>query len=229
MARPDGLTKFGEIAGAEMRWRYTREHPYGDGRTGERWLLPSFLDKLTACFVELGFMCRLGAPRIIVSAGAYVAKRGRHGEGRALDIDALWWTKKRGANRILVTKAFSKNPAVYLGVEAQLRRHCGTVLGYLYNRKHRGHWHIDDGSRVGYRATSYSRVLFVQASLLHIWGIDVGDLDGESGRRTRGGIHEISQRLLFSKPLSDPMTWQRYLFVTAVEGMSRIDKLPASL
>jgi hypothetical protein len=232
------MVKFSRIAGAEMRWRYMKKHSYGWGRTGSRPLRKPILDKLTAAFVDMGFMCQLGTPSAIVSAGAWVpesARRGptdKHVQGRAIDIDALHWSVVSGtmeSPRILLTQKYPDYPAFYLGVEACFRRYFGTVLGWLYNNAHKGHWHIDDGSKVCYRASSESRVKFVQASLHHIWHVNVGSHDGKVGSKTRAGIKRVREFLNLTKPLTDAESWQRYLMATAITGMSKVDSLDRSL
>jgi hypothetical protein len=231
------MTTFGSIAGAQMRWRKMPKYKYGDGRMGKRKLRPAVYNKLVAAFMDMGFMCKLGVPKVIVSAGAKVPqtkKRGpndKHVQGRAIDIDALWWwdIDVPNSQQILLTDNYPDYPAFYLGVEACFRRYFGTVLGWLYNNAHKGHWHIDDGSKVCYRASSESRAKFVQASLAHIWEHPVGKHDGEVGKKTRAGISYIKGFLGLTKPLTDAASWQRYLMATAITGMSRVDSLDRSL
>jgi hypothetical protein len=232
MARPEGLVQFDKIVTADMRWRYMKKYPYGDGRTGERWIKPSFLAKLTECFVDMGFLCPLGLPATIVSAGPYGSKAGRHGEGRALDIDALHWFKRAGtmkSPRILVTNRYENYPSFYLGVEAHLRKYFGTVLGWHYNAAHKGHWHIDDGSRVGFRTNSHARVSFVQATVLVLWGLNPGPIDGKWGPQTKRAVAGVRTFLRLSKPLTDPLAWQRFLLAASITGMKGIDTLDKSL
>lgn len=219
--RPAGMEKFDHINSAKMVWRHFKTKPYGDGRPGARQSMPHFLGTLRGCFMELGLLCPLGHPTKIVSAGAYVAKAGRHGEGRAIDIDALWWIVRAGtmeSPRILVTKSYKSCAAFYLGVEAHFRRFFGTVLGWTYDDDHKGHWHIDDGKLVGYRKTQMYRN-FVSAARLHVWKSPPDE-----------PIESILQRLQIPGPLSSQSNWQRFLLATAIQGMNMgIDSLKKTL
>jgi len=216
--RPAGMEKFDHINSAEVVWRHFATKPYGDGRPGIRWSMPNFLSTLCGCFMELGLLCPLGHPTKIVSAGAYTPKEGRHGEGRAIDIDALWWTVRAGvmeSPRILLTKSYKACPAFYLGVEAHFRRFFGTVLGWTYNDDHKGHWHIDDGKPTGYRKTQMYQN-FVSAARLHIWN--------------NAPIEDILQHLQIPGTLINKSSWQRFLLATAIQGMNNgVDSLKRSL
>ena len=235
MAKPAGMEKFDHINSAEVVWRHAKTHPYGDGRKGARWDLPSFLGTLRGCFFELGMLCPLGHPTKIVSAGAYTPKAGRHGEGRAIDIDALWWTVTAGvmtSPRILVTRSYLKHPAFYLGVEAHFRRFFGIVLGWNYNADHKGHWHIDDGHPVRFVASSHMCTTFVQAALEHVWRLTFDKPAGKKAAAAamREPLAEVLRDLRIDKPLTDAGAWQRFLLATSIQGMNMgVDTLVKSL
>ena len=161
-----------------------------------------FYGKLSACFAELWTVA--GTADVITSAGAYHEKPGFHGKGRAFDLDALFWP-----GRTLVTR--DDHNDLYLGVEAVIRRHFGTVLDYLYNAAHRDHYHFDDGSRVGFRSSSRSMVLYAQAALNAFEGAGLA-IDGIWGPLTRGALKR-------SEPdVANPESWRGLLLRWAREG-----------
>ena len=190
---PSDLVTFRELAGAAIHYARAPVAEYGTRGKGPRAqrLKLAFLTALEDAMSELWYLHPWGRAEVVVSAGAYVAKAGRHGLGRAYDIDALWWPvgvegptgAQREVVRRLVTLDAPRQWAHYLAVECVLRRHFGTVLGYAYNRAHRDHWHVDDGSPVGWYPRSKSRCLAVQGCLAHIWGEPVA-IDGVWGPRT---------------------------------------------
>ena len=104
-----------------------------------------FQKQLDSMFDELWLKCPFGKAEVITSAGAFVEKPGQHGKGRALDIDGIFW-----AERDFVTLRYPKDTKFYLGVEAILKKHFGTVLDYNYNKDHHDHFHVDNGSNVGF-------------------------------------------------------------------------------
>ncbi len=177
----------------------------------------AFYAKLDACFTELWRVCPEGRPMAVASAGAQVAKSGQHGLGRAFDLDGIFWPGKS-----FVTKKFPEDPAYYLGVEAILRKHFGIVLDYNYNSAHRDHFHIDDGSTVGYKTTR-SHTVFVQAACFHVMDIEVkGGIDGVSGKNTRTALDAACAKLGVSTPLTTPANWLAFLDGIATTGMTKI-------
>src|ERR1700686_1717904 len=184
------MTSFSSLAGVPVNYAREPVAPYGTrGRPHTFNCTPGFLLKLEVCFDELFRVSPLGQAEIITSAGTLVDKPGFHGLGRAFDLDALFWP-----GRDFITLRFPTDEKFYLGVEAVLRKHFGTVLNYLYNADHHGHLHADDGTEVGFVRSSKSRVLFVQAALTHVLGVPVG-IDGAYGPETEGGLRTAFARL----------------------------------
>ena len=174
----------------------------------------AFYLKLEACFSELWRVCPQGRAQAIVSAGAYVNKPGYHGMGRAFDLDAIFWPGKT-----FITNRFEDYPSFYLGVEAILRKHFGTVLAYNYNRAHRDHFHIDDGGSVGFR-TARSHTLFMQGVCHHMLGIgSPSDIDGDYGPITRAALDEACTEFGVSTPLS-AANWTQFLDAAARRGLN---------
>lgn len=200
------MTRFSSLAGVPVNYAREPVAPYGTrGRAHTFECTPGFLRKLEACFDELFRVSPLGRAEIITSAGAQVNKPGFHGLGRAFDLDALFWP-----GRDFITLRFPTDQKFYLGVEAVLRKHFGTVLNYLYNSDHHDHLHVDDGSEVGFVRSSKARVLFVQAALTHVLGTPV-DIDGAYGPETEGGLRTAFERLGLTGDINAREVWLEFL------------------
>ncbi|MDG4550203.1 MAG: hypothetical protein P9F19_12325 [Candidatus Contendobacter sp.] len=174
----------------------------------------AFYLKLEACFSELWRVYPHGQAQAIVSAGAYVNKPGYHGMGRAFDLDAIFWPGKS-----FITNRFEEYPSFYLGVEAVLRKHFGTVLDYNYNRAHRDHFHIDDGGSVGFHTTR-SHTLFMQGVCYYMLEMRFdGNVDGDYGSATRTALEEACAELGVPTPLSALTNWNQFLDAVARLGL----------
>jgi hypothetical protein len=182
------LVSFDHIAGVPIYYARLPVAQYGTRGQGPRTvrLEPTFKLELENCLNEIWQKCPLGAPEILVSGGCYVEKAGRHGEGRAIDIDALWWK----GNKSLITDEAETNTKLYLGIEAVLRKHFGTVLDFWYNGAHRDHWHIDNGTTTAWRGGSRARAVFMQVSLNHIFGENL-NVDGIAGPATLKALDKV--------------------------------------
>ncbi|PYP89574.1 MAG: hypothetical protein DMF61_02580 [Blastocatellia bacterium AA13] len=202
----DQLISFTSLA--EAPTHYAREPVASYGTRG----LPhtfrctsEFLTKLETCFAELWSVAPLGRAEVVTSAGAFVEKPGFHGLGRAFDLDAIFWSE-----RDFVTLRFLEDTRFYLGIEAILRKHFGTVLNFLYNSDHHDHLHCDDSTDVGFVRTSRSRVLFVQAAVTHVLNIPV-DIDGQFGPQTDRGIIEALEQLEITGDILETSVWLEFL------------------
>jgi hypothetical protein len=174
----------------------------------------AFFNKLDACFQELWRVSPHGRAQAVVSAGAQVEKPGYHGQGRAFDIDAIFWPGKT-----LVTRDYPTDKNYYLGVEAVLRKHFGVVLDYNYNAAHRDHFHIDDGVAVGF-SRARSHTLFMQAVCQEIFGKTFrGGVDGDFGSGTQGALDEVCGELGVATPLTMLTNWNSFLDGVARRGM----------
>lgn len=191
-----------------------------------RKLNPTFLRRLQACITELELVAdpTFGTLKAITSGGAYVDKPGWHSKGKAYDLGGLHWGQAKLTTlemaRAYHFNALSKIPyRFYLGCEAILRRHFGTVLGIHFNPAHYNHWHIDPGTKVGYWPKGFganTRVKFLQEALTWIWQVECGATDGDEGKKTRKGIKEIRERL-FLGPLTDQSAWMQFLLLSALK------------
>ncbi len=179
MATPSN--SFTKLGGVPVHYDRFSDPRYAYGTRGKPhtfYCLTEFETKLDGCLNELWRVCPLGQAEIITSAGAYVNKSGAHGCGRGFDLDAVFWADKN-----FVTLHYPQDKRFYLGVEAVLRKHFGTVLNHEYNAAHRDHFHIDDLSEVGFRTGSKSRVLFLQMAISHVFGKPIA-VDGGFGDET---------------------------------------------
>jgi hypothetical protein len=208
------MKSFSSLAGVPVNYAREPVAPYGTrGKPHTFRCTSGFLQKLEACFDELFSVSPLGRAEVITSAGAFVEKPGFHGLGRAFDLDAVFWP-----GRDFVTLRYPTDQKFYLGVDAILRKHFGTVLNFLYNADHHDHLHVDDGSEVGFVKSSKSRVLFVQAALTHVLNVPVG-IDGIYGTETEGGLRTAFERLGISGDINTREVWLEFLTDIAREAL----------
>lgn len=204
MARPANF--FRTLDGVPVRYDRTAQAPYGshgiqyDFHATEE--LEGVLDR---CFAEIWEKCPLGKGNIIISAGAWVDKPGKHGTGEAFDLDGIHWDEKS-----FICLDYPSDPSFYLGIEAILRKHLPTVLDYNYNTDHHDHLHIDLGGSIGFRTNSQARVFFLQAALTHVLNIPVG-IDGDWGTETSGATEVALERLGISGALTERPVWLQFL------------------
>lgn len=230
------MVRFDELGGIPCY--YARVNAgYGDlarttGSTEKartRQLAPSFKRQMDAALAEVYWLTSglLGPLKALVSGGAYVDKPGWHRKGRAFDLGGLHW---EGGRLVLIRTAsevdftLADDWGLYLGVEAILRRHFGTVLGILHDKRHHNHWHIDPGTPVGYWTTGFgakTRVTYLQACLSAIWGTYDGALDGDHGPVTKKALAETCGRLAIG-PLDKPENWTQFLLLTAAAGIQTV-------
>ena len=172
----------------------------------------AFTAKLNAAFNELWELCPFGRAEMIATAGAFVNKPGFHGQGRAFDLDAIFWPNN--VNFVTLEDGFrNRNRNLYFAVEAVLRRHFGQILNYNFNAAHRDHFHIDDVAP-GFVTTSRSATFFLQNVLITVYGQEIG-LDGDFGQQTRGAAERVFESLDILGGLEDDEAWRTFLRETA--------------
>lgn len=228
------MQTFDDICGVPVSYDRGDDHSYGTRgklRTGLGPVTDSFLLALRAWMTELGQLCPWGLPELLVTGGVRGDPHGppsRHTEGRAIDIDSLWWAGRPA----LVTREALIYPVAYLAVEVSLRRHFGTVLDYWYDGRHQDHWHVDDGHDIVW-SPSFSRVVFLQACLQFVWCKPEVVIDGRVGLITTKAWQETFGGMPFEGTLSLPMaglvnpqTWKAWLEHTAKHAWSQLAGRP---
>jgi hypothetical protein len=184
------------------------DFPYGSRGEQRDFLVDTEFEKtLKAAFKETFENCSFGIPEIVTTAGIFVNKPGQHGNGRAFDLDAIFWQ-----NHSLITLNFVHQKELYLGIESFFRKHFGLVLNHFYPN-HKDHWHLDNSVPVDYNEYSNSETLYVQLVLKHIYKKEVL-IDGIWGRQTRGFVKEVFDRLGINTPITTKKNYLKFLDLT---------------
>lgn len=200
---------FKKLAGVPTHYARPPVAPYGTiGQQHTFRCTNEFFAVLEDAFAELWEICPAGKPDIIVSAGAQVSKPGQHGEGHAFDLDGLFWP-----TRSFVALRFAEYPTFYLGIEAVLRRHFGTVLNHFYNADHRDHLHVDTGTLVGLRRVR-TIALFVQLMTKHVLGVEIA-VDGAWDRDTDAALQRLCDEFDQPQDLHEVEDWRGFLLTCA--------------
>lgn len=200
---------------------YDRSSPahYGTGGIPFRpFVNEAFAQRCEECFAELVDRLRRRANLTIasiLSGGVSRAGTGSsfHHKNRAFDLDAFLF--EDGSN--WVANTFPQRPQLYLGIEAVLRKHFGTVLSFDYNRAHEDHFHFDDGTQTGFKAAAKSHVIFIQNVIALVYGTAIGR-DGVWGPNTEAALRTLRTRLGIGS-ISDRNNWRALLDAIADEAM----------
>ena len=209
--------KYSSVAGIPLHYSRQSSKDYGrEGINVNFYSTNDFKNRLEGCFQQLLDENPFGKPRLIVSAGIYVNKRGQHGRGRAIDVDSIYWPE-----RTLISYFYPLDTVFYLAIESIFRQHFGIVLNYRYNDAHKDHWHMDDSSPVDFFTTSRSRVLYLQACLTHIHDHPVV-VDGVWGPQTSGETEKVLAELGLASDLQRANTWRAFLRKTAEKGFDLV-------
>lgn len=186
---------FRTLAGVPVHYARYADPRFGYGTRGKPYRFycdDAFRTQLNQCFDELWRVCPLGEGEVITSAGCYVDKPGSHRFGRGFDLDAIFW-----ADTPFITFHYPQDRALYLGVEAILRKHFGTVLNYEYDAAHQDHFDIDNLAPTGFFPQHRSRVLFLQMALTYLFDRPVA-IDGRIGPQTNTAVREMIVDLGFA-------------------------------
>jgi len=209
-----------KFAGKPLLYDRSAPHHYGTGGVAFRpFVNPAFATACDACFVELvaklGKHAKLAVAKIL-SGGVSRSGTGTsyHHKNRAFDFDGLLFSD----NSNWVANTFRERPQLYLGIEAVLRKHFGTVLTYDYNKDHEDHFHFDNGTPVGFKQAAKSHVIFIQNVIALVYGTRIGR-DGVWGPGTEAALRELRQRLGIG-PLSSLPNWLAFLDAIAADAMA---------
>ena len=207
------MITFNDLWGVPVH--YDRSTPKSYGTVGVRWNFQ--LERTAFHRLESAFRILLDllpvSPTHILSAGAYVAKPGYHGRGKAFDLDGLIFT-----DRTFMANMFPEDPVFYLGIEAALRTQFGTILNWFYNDAHRDHWHMQNDGRDPFSMGSYSDVTFVQAAVNYVWKEPLR-IDGVYGPRSRQAVARVLDYLDLKGTLYNLDTWRGFLMGTASKAL----------
>ncbi|MGK7928308.1 MAG: peptidoglycan-binding protein, partial [Spirulina sp.] len=205
---------FNTIAGAKLHSDRIKDSDYGTrGEPYNFQATPMFRHKLDQCFEELWRVCPFGKANIVTTAGLWIDKPGMHQQGRAIDLDGLFWNAPRVQFVTLHDGYEGRNRKLYLGIEAILRKHFGRVIDYSYHdNAHRDHFHIDDSCEVGFDPSSEATVEFLQLTLKEVFDEPgVGTVDGCYGPKTKAAIHRVLHHLGITGNLALQAVWLQFL------------------
>ena len=215
--RPE-LVPFKELAGVPVHWASW-------GNRGTRLLERRFHVQVTEALEHLFQIHPAGRPDGILSGGAYVPdtveRYGRHALGAAFDLSGIQWGSRRFRFGPLVK---SQQPKKSLAVEAVARVHVPQVLGQWADDNHVSHQHWDNRKAAdGFQPTSPNDVRFLQAALIHVWGLDPGSIDGRIGPRTLVAVCKAMDQIEQPETIERPEVWREFLLATARGGLGVVE------
>lgn len=212
------MKSINSINGIPLHYARLTNHPYGTRGEQRHFLIhKDFLKVLENAFDEVFRLCPLGIPESLTTAGVFIDKAGQHGQGRAFDLDAIFWK-----NKTLVASNFIHQKHLYLGLESIFRKHFGIVLNYLYPN-HADHWHFDTSVAVDYHDSSKSETLYLQMTLKYIYEKSV-IIDGVSGPQTKRYTKEVFKRLNITGPITTKGNYIKFLDLTAKTAFKLSEK-----
>ncbi len=155
----------------------------------------------------------------ISTAGMFVAKPGRHGEGRACDWDRLVFANAKISPLEREHKSASlEKRRRYWAFAAICRSNSCFVLHGFFNAPHEDHIHADNSTGVGFNSAE-STVKLCQAVLNDIFGEHL-EVDGDFGQNTRQAFARAASRLDLPDDIGDSMVWRRFLRRSARLGFT---------
>lgn len=182
-----------------------------------------------------------GKPMHLWLNGVYVNKSGKHGQGRAIDVQYIYMTS--GGKLIQTFNAdwswwrnqsnMSTYRKRYWAYVASLNRYFNPVLHYWFTPKyfsgaadysHQSHIHYDDGisgpgSLATFKASGSRNVqnYMVQSCLTYIWGINV-TIDGSYGPQTEKATKTALKRIDRTGTLKTSANYGAFLAETCKAG-----------
>jgi len=220
-SRTDFCT-FDQLAGVPVHWANW-------GRVGWRHLQLEFKKQLETALLDLFDCWQWGVPLGIRSGGAYPGRSPKkpgdqHWKGTAFDLSGFKFKdEKNGVWEWELVAEWKEEPREALALEAVLRRHIPQILGPHYNRAHRSHFHCDAVNVGGFQTRSPCDVRFVQACLLHFWGLDVG-VNGRWNRGTIAAVTTVLEELGHPMALTSPTVWGAFLESVWRWGFGKVEE-----
>lgn len=213
--------EFSSLAGIQLRYARPPKALYGSmgvpiQKVGP--VVPSFAQSLSAACNRLKAASPEPIHALIVASVYRKGEGSRHGKGRALDLDGVWF--KEGPPVIAKKAATDANR--YLAVEACFRHEFGQMLNYWYNPEHQDHWHIDDKRVPGFVPSSKQCTVFVQASLRYVFDKDLA-VDGVCGPRTMSHLSEVLEDIETGLSENIRASWARFLEAVAAVGFGTLE------
>jgi hypothetical protein len=176
---------------------------------------PGFRDELTRTvkLVRKRAPDAFGRLVRITSAGAFVAKPGFHGLGRAFDHDA-WLFEHVEISPFKGDHAASSRARRqrYWGLAALIRSRSAYVLHGDYNPDHRDHIHQDNGGPLAFTTGSEATVKLAQAICNEIYGTSPRlVVDGDFGSSSQAALRKAMQHVRLEGDVTDLAQWRRFL------------------
>lgn len=208
---------------------YDRDPPGNYGKTGypvQPWIDAGFAAETDRMFGQLFLSLQradMGNVTHLLYGGIGRTPNGKqshHVTHRAFDLDALRFE----SGQIWVADSFPHAPHQYLSIEAVIRQHFGTVLGYGYNAAHRDHIHFDNGEPPGFHRLAKSRVMFLQRALNLVFDESLL-IDGVYGPHTRQ-VETRTRKSLGLGPLTARANWFAFLATVADLALDRAAAAP---
>jgi hypothetical protein len=214
--RAPGLTRISEILGVPLF--YERGQP---AARRSFFVAESFVPVLEATVKQIRerVPASFGQLQQISTAGMFVDKPGRHGEGKACDWDRLVFANTKISP--LEREHDSATPAKrrrYWAVAAICRSNSCFVLHGFYDAAHRDHIHTDHSTGVGFNRAE-STVKLTQAVLNNMFGEQLV-VDGDFGTNTRQALTRALSALDLPDDIGDTMVWRRFLRRSARLGFT---------
>jgi hypothetical protein len=157
--------------------------------------------------------------RFLTSAGLFVQKPGKHGEGRAVDVDTVSWESFSispfGRQHMSTDVAVRRR---YIALDAMCRTAFSWVLDGWFNDEHGDHIHCDDSSELILKTSARSTVAFCQSACNDVYGANL-EIDGRWGALTRAAVEDATRRSgVDGDPTADSESWQTWLRVISQVG-----------
>jgi hypothetical protein len=155
----------------------------------------------------------------ITSAGMFVGKAGRHGEGRACDFDRLTFEHVQIAPIRRDHAGDLARRRRYWAFVAICRSVCCFTLHAAHNKEHEDHVHGDHSVDVVFTSEARSTVTLVQSLLNVVHNASPAlTVDGDYGPKTRAATAKAVTALGLTGNVTDRTVWIKFLRRSAQRG-----------